>query len=159
MIAVLAVMVVSLFLLPLFSTVGALESHCGDTAQTETISVLHENVTQGYGSLQEAVDHSIAISQSHSLSQGIPTICLPQGHHRITKQTMFYESSIVLVGTQNTTIECDYDPLPFEEGFHYTWHFNQSRLVQFENISFINCPYPFRVIAVQNVTLRDCTFR
>ena len=124
-----------------------------------SISVIHENVTQEYSSLEEAVDHFIAMIQNHSLSQVVPTgICLPQGHHRITKQTMFYESSFVLVGTQNTTIECDYDPLPFEEGFDYTWHFNQSRLVHFENISFINCPYPIRLITVQNVTVRNCIF-
>ena len=131
--------------------------HC-DGSQTEAINVSlsYGNVTQEYTSLQEAVDHAIALNNSQS---GIPAIFLPQGLHRITKQMLFYESSIVMAGTQGTTIECDYDPLPYGEGFHYTWHFNQSRLVHIESISFTSCPYPLRLIAVQNVTIKDCTFR
>ena len=140
----------------LFIVTNALHSHGGSQTEAIHVSLSYGNVTQEFPSLQEAVDHAIVLDNSLS---GIPTICLPQGHHRITKQMLLHESSIVMTGTQGTTIKCDYDPLPYEEGFHYTWHFNQSRLVHIESISFTSCPYPLRLIAVQNVTIRDCTFR
>ena len=134
----------------------AQHSNCRSSQIQPDIYVISENVTQEHNSLQDAIDNAIVTNNSWL---GVPTICLPQGHYRITKQTTFNGSSIALVGTQGTTIECDYDPLPFNEGFDYTWHFNQSRLVHLENISFVNCPYPFRLIAVQNVTVQDCVFR
>ena len=143
------------------SAITSLMGNCnGIGNQSRVITVLpiaNGNETHQHSTLQEALDYIMAVQNSQKFGDNFLIICLPEGHHTITKQIKFYESSIALVGTQATTVECDYDP--FEEGFDYTWHFNQSKLVHLESIMFTNCPLPYRVIAVRAVVVWKCTFR
>ncbi len=125
-----------------------------DCSNTSTsISVNYDNQLSIFHSLQEALDYVT----SHNISQ--PTMCLPPGTHTVSNQIQFGQQSLRLIGSENTTVICDYDPLPLKEGIDYTWHFNRSEFFCLSGIHFLSCPYPYRVIAVKEVTVRNCTFR
>ncbi len=145
-----AVVIVSLLL-----QVSTLEDGC-DTA-LGLISSTYDDHTTPFGSIQEALD-DVALKNHSNLET--PTICLPPGTHHMTRPLWFGPLSLRLIGSRNSTIvECEYDAQNLESGIDYTWQFNQSKQLYLSGIQFLNCPYPFRVIAVETVTVKQCTFR
>ncbi len=126
---------------------------CRSSNTSAVISVNYDNYQiTVFDSLQEALD----FVKSNNNSQ--PTICLPPGTHIVSNQIQFGQKSLRLIGSENTTVRCDYDPLPVNEGIDYTWHLNRSEFFCLSGIHFSSCPYPYRVIAVKEVTVRNCTF-
>lgn len=140
-------------LLSLVLQVYALEYNC----DTDIISTYNNHTTR-FHSIQDALDD--AASQNHS-HQEIPLICLPPHSYNVTRPLRFGSLSLRLVGSKNrTTIVCNYDTEQLaKNGIDYTWHFNQSKQLYLSSIVFLDCPYPFRMIAVESVTVKECTFR
>ncbi len=133
---------------------GGIQRNC-ENPQPGTITIFYQNTTSQFNSLQEALDFTVAANNSWSEAT---TVCLPPGYYELTKQIHFGELSLILIGSKNTSfIECSYEPSPLE-GIDYTWHFNHSKVLYLQHIKFNNCPYPFRAIALQNVSVQDCTF-
>ncbi|XP_064397658.1 uncharacterized protein LOC135344383 [Halichondria panicea] len=124
---------------------------CSNTSAAISVNYDNYQITV-FDSFQEALD----FVKSNNNSQ--PTICLPPGTHIVSNQIQFGQKSLRLIGSENTTVRCDYDPLPSNEGIDYTWHLNRSEFFCLSGIHFSSCPYPYRVIAVKEVTVRNCTF-
>ena len=144
-----------LVLLALLVQVNTLEENqCDDLG---VVLSTHDNHTTPFNSLQEALD--IVLQNGSQLE--VPTICLPPGTHQIIRPLEFGLLSLRLVGCKNsTTVACDYETQHlWKNGIDFTWHFNQSQELQLQDIDFLNCPYPFRVIAVKTVTVKKCTFK
>ncbi len=140
--------------------VGGIDSHCDNVSSSDPqiIAALYCQstlfTTKRFTTFQEAIDF-IQITGVNNSLPNIAVVCLPPGYHELKKQVEFGEVGLVLVGSVKTTVECSYG-IPKE--FDYTWHFNQSNIFHLQQTRFVNCPRPFRVIAVQDVSIQNCTF-
>ena len=118
------------------------------------------------GSLQSAINNAQLISASRSCV----FITIPSGRHFITATTFFHSNlSAHFIGSgDNVTLLCNYATptsrmlTPFSslsDPKDYTWYFNQSESISFENLNFEGCPYPIRLDTVATISIRDSSFR
>ena len=121
------------------------------------------------GSLQLAVDSALLIS-ANAASQSCISFTIPNGRHFIMAPAFFHSNlSVHFLGSGNdVTLLCSYSASPSQtlvpfssssDPKHYTWYFNQSESVSFENLNFEGCPYPIRLDTVATLSIRDCSFR
>ncbi len=140
-----------LLLLPLETTQEVNSHNCELIPGPGLIVTVYQNSTKQYSTLQEAIN-SIETRVNNNV-KSIAIICLPPGLHKLTRQIDFGEVSLALVGSLETTVECAYEPVT-----DYTWYLNQSEVFHLHQTTFVNCPRPFRIIAVENVNIQDCAF-
>ena len=106
--------------------------------------------------------------------QGTPScisIEVPPGDHLITTPIHFNATSVYIYGTgekaSNVTISCNYtvdvnESRIFDLDYDYTdytFYFNRSEVVSFENVQFVGCPYPLRLDTVGTVRVCNSIFR
>ena len=119
------------------------------------------------GSLQAAVNSTLLMS-ANTTSRSCISIIIPNGRHFITEPAFFRSDLDVhfLGSGDDITLLCSYSTPPLLVPFSspsdprdFTWYFNQSGSVSFENLNFEGCPYPIRLDTVATLRISDCSFR
>ena len=99
------------------------------------------------------------------------SIEVPPGDHLITTPIHFNATNVYIYGTgeeaNNVTISCNYTVdvnesriLDMDYNYtDYTFYFNRSEVVSFENVEFVACPYPLRLDTVGTVRVHNSIFR
>lgn len=99
------------------------------------------------------------------------SISVPPGDHLVTAPVHFGSASVYMLGSgessEDVTISCNYTVdvdesriLDLDYNYtDYTFYFNRSRLVSFEMVQFVGCPYPLRLDTVAAVRVHNSTFR
>jgi len=151
--------------LVVFSLVNTLcyggQATCFNEAQNSgPIQVVRNDGVIPQDSLQDALDY---IQKNGSESEQL-TICLSEGNYTIEKPVNFSGLSLGMIGTGKPKIECNYNidqnaSRIFVRDADFTMHFFGSREISLEGLEFIGCPYPFRLIEAQNITVTNCIFR
>ena len=99
------------------------------------------------------------------------SVAVPPGDHFISAPVHFNSTSVYIYGTgessDNATIFCNYtvdvdQSRIFDPDYSYTdytFYFNRSEMVSFENVQFVGCPYPLRLDTVATVRVHNSLFR
>ena len=99
------------------------------------------------------------------------SIEVPPGDHLITTPIHFNATNVYIHGTgekaSNVTISCNYtvdvnESRIFDMNYDYTdytFYFNRSEIVSFENMQFVACPYPLRLDTVGTLRVHNSIFR
>ena len=151
------------------STTGCSEINSNGTEQWECSDL--QAAMEAIGAVAQ-VGRSIFGSGSTASLLGLSPDCavlvVPSGVHYITAPVYFGNTSVHLIGTNDTsTIHCNYSldvnkERVFEPDYEYpdyVMYFNRSASVGFEGVEFIGCPYPFRVDTVSRVSVENSRFR
>ena len=117
-----------------------------------------------------AVNLSLGPAAENSEQQDCICIAVPPGDHSISAPVHFNDASVSVFGTggqpDDVTILCNYtvdvnESRIFDLDYDYTdytFYFNRSDIVLFENVQFVGCPYPLRIDTVATVKVCGCTF-
>ena len=131
----------------------ALLEPCTNYELAITSSVVCQN-------LDAAINFTVSLDQN-STSLDVVQISL-EGNHYISSPANFGTRSLSIIGLGgNVTLTCDYyaDNETTDSAEIHTWFFNQSRSVELNNLNFVGCGFPFRLLAVRRVHISSCTFR
>ena len=106
-----------------------------------------------------------------SISTDCVSLSVPAGDHFVTEPVHFGDMNVHFLGQSDSsngaTIFCNYT-LEVDESrvldlnysyTDYTFYFNNSQAVSFEQLQFVGCPYPIRVDTVADVKIHNSTFR
>lgn len=107
-----------------------------------------------YESLQDVLT-SLASSLNRSSSV---TICVREGEHYLASPVQFNVEHIHIIGVDsNVAVSCNYSTSG-RVNIDYTWQFNYTSSVSIHNLKFYGCPYPFRMLHVQSLSVTHCSF-
>ena len=106
------------------------------------------------GSLQDVLtDLDSSLNSSSSA-----TIHIHEGEHYLTSPVQFNVECIHIIGVgSNVSVSCNYSKSG-NANIDYTWQFNHSSSVSLHNLKFYGCPYPFRMLHVQTLSVTHCSF-
>ena len=143
------------------------------TRINQTDSQSNDTVQWQCSDLQSALVAAVNLNHSslrNSEQQNCISITVPPGDHSISAPVHFSDVSVSVFGAggqaDDVTILCNYtvdvnESRIFDLDYDYTdytFYFNRSEVVSFENVQFVGCPYPLRLDTVATVIVCGCTF-
>lgn len=125
--------------------------------------------------LQSALTKAVNLSSGYTAEiperQNCVAIAVPPGDHLLKAPIYFNVSRVHIYGSgeksQNSSIFCNYSvnvnlTRIFDPDYvytDYTFYFNNSEMVSFENVQLVGCPYPLRLDSIVIVRVHNSIFR
>lgn len=108
----------------------------------------------------ETLQQVLDLISATSYPANCTAVYVHAGNHYLTSPVNFSNEHVNIIGVgDNVSVICNYSMIHGSSGSEYMWLFENTVSVTLQNIEFYECPYPFRMLYVQNIYVTDSVFR